>query len=155
MDREKGFREVRDAEFPEVEIAAAQFSMGDQAKARDITENILAAHKDLGGIFCSTEPAAAGVMLALETRGLAGKIKVVSVDSSDNLVDLMKQDKIHALVAQDPFGMAYKAVASLVSKLDGKTPARRVDLEPRVISKADLDNPEVMRLLKPDIAKYR
>lgn len=155
MDRESGFRQVRGAEFPAMQIAAEQFSMGDQAKARDITENMLAAHKDLGGIFCSTEPAATGAMLALESRGLAGKVKLVSVDSSENLVDLMKQDRIHALVAQDPFGMAYKAVSSLVSKLDGRTPPRRIDLEPRVIVKADLDNPEVMRLLNPDIAKYR
>ncbi len=155
MDRESGFRQVRNAEFPAMVIAAEQFSMGDQARARDLTENILAAHRDLGGIFCSTEPAATGAMLAIETRGLAGKVKVVSVDTSDNLVDLMKQDKIHALVAQDPFGMAYKAVSSLVSKLDGKTPPRRIDLEPRVITIADLDRPEVLRLLKPEIAKYR
>lgn len=155
MDREKGFRQILDAEFPGMEIAAAQFCMGDHAKARDITENMLTAHPGLAGIFCSTEPSATGVMLALEARGLAGKVKVVSVDSSDNLIELMRQDRIHALVVQDPFGMAYQAVSSLLSKLEGRTPPRRIDLEPRVVAKADLDNPEILRLLKPDIAKYR
>ena len=66
---------------------------------------------------------------------------------------MMKQDKVHALVVQDPFGMGYKAVSSLVSKIDGKTPPRRVALEPRVITRMDLDKPEVIRLLKPDIAE--
>lgn len=155
MDREKGFRQVREAEFTAMKVVAEQFGMSDRAKARDVTENILSANPGIEGIFCSTEPSATGALLALEARGLAGKVKVVSVDSSDNLVELMKQDRIHALVAQDPFGMAYKAVSSLVSKLDGNTPPRRIDLEPRVIVKADLDNPDVMRLLKPDIAKYR
>jgi len=155
MDRETGFRQVRDAEFPGLEIVAQQFSMGDRAKARDITENILSAQPGLQGIFCPSEPSATGAMLALEARGKAGKIKLVTVDSSDNLIELMKQDKVHAMVVQDPFGMGYKAVASLVSKIDGKTPPRQLALEPRVITRADLDNPEVIRLLKPDIAKYR
>jgi ribose transport system substrate-binding protein len=155
MDREKGFRQVLDAEFPALEVVGEQFSMGDQAKARDITENLLSAHPGLQGIFCSTEPSATGALLALEARGLAGKVKLVNVDSSENLIELMKQDKVHALVVQDPFGMAHKAVSSLVSKMEGRTPPRRVDLEPRVVTKGNLDNPEVIRLLKPDIAKYR
>ena len=155
MDRERGFKQARDTEFPEMAIVAEQFGMSDRAKARDVTENILSANPGVDAIFCSTEPSATGALLALEARGLAGKVKVVSVDSSENLVELMKQDKIHALVAQDPFGMAYKAVESLVSKLEGRTPPRRVDMEPRVIVKADLESPEVIRLLQPDIAKYR
>lgn len=155
MDRERGFHQARDAEFPGMEIVAEQFSMGDRAKARDVTENILTAHPGVQGIFCSTEPSATGVLLALEARGLAGKVKVVTVDSSDHLVELMKKDQIHAIVAQDPFGMAHKAVSTLASKLNGRSPERRIDLEPRVITKADLSDPDVIRLLKPDIAKYR
>lgn len=155
MDREKGFKQVRDAEFPGLEVVVEQFAMGDQAKARSIVENALSAHSGLQGVFCSTEPAATGAMLALEARGLAGKVRMVTVDSSENLIEQMKQDKVHALVVQDPFGMGHRAVMSIVSRLKGATPPRRVDMEPHVVTKGDLDKPEVMKLLKPDIEKYR
>lgn len=155
MDRERGFKQTLNAEFPGLEVVVEQFAMGDQAKARSIVENALSAHPGLQGVFCSTEPAATGAMLALEARGVAGKIKLVTVDSSENLVEQLKQDKVHALVVQDPFEMGRRAVMSIVSKLNGSTPPRRVDMEPRVITKGDLENPEVMRLLKPDIERYR
>lgn len=155
MDREKGFKQVRDSELPGLNVVVEQFAMGDQAKARSIVENALSAHSGLQGVFCSTEPAAAGAMLALEARGLAGKVKMVTVDSSETLIEQMKQDKVHALVVQDPFGMGRRAVMSIVSKLRGATPPRRVDMEPHVVTKGDLDKLEVMRLLRPDIQKYR
>ncbi|MGC4049307.1 MAG: hypothetical protein QM757_07305 [Paludibaculum sp.] len=50
--------------------------------------------------------------------------------------------------------MAFQTVKTLVDELDGKQPPKRSDLEPKVISGADLDKPEVQQLLKPDIRKY-
>ncbi len=155
MDREKGFRQTCDAEFPALQIVVEQFAMGDQARARGILENALSAQPGLQGVFCSTEPAATGAMLALESRDMAGRIKFVAVDSSENLIEQMRQDKVHALVVQDPFAMGHRAVMSIASRLNGSTPPRRVEMQPRVVTKSDLDNPEVLRLLQPDIARYR
>lgn len=153
MDREAGFKEALSKEFPNVRIAAEQFCMSDRAKGRAVAENMLAAHPDLGGFFCSAEPGCSGVALAVHGRGAEGKVKIVSVDSSPNLIDEMRAGVVHALIAQDPFGMAFQAVQTIVDKLDGKTPPKRIDLKPRTILAADLDLPEVRQLLNPDLSK--
>jgi ribose transport system substrate-binding protein len=58
------------------------------------------------------------------------------------------------MVVQDPFKMGFEAVKTLVDKLNGVTPPKRVDLPARVVHKADLDKPDVHELLYPDVKKY-
>jgi ribose transport system substrate-binding protein len=151
MDRERGFDDVMKAEFPQINVVARQFGMSDRSKAMDAAENILTAHPDLTGIFASSEPSSIGASLALKSRGLSGKVKFVSFDSSDSLIEDLKGGTIDAMVVQDPFKMGFEAVKTLVDKLNGSTPPKRIDLPARVVHKADLDKPDVHQLLYPGV----
>jgi ribose transport system substrate-binding protein len=153
-DREQGFQEVMGKEFPQINIVAQQFGMSDRARSRAAAENILSSHPDLDGIFCSTEPSSTGTSLALKSRGLAGKVKFVAFDSSDTMIQDLRDGVIHALVVQDPFRIGFEAVRTLVDKLNGKNPPKRIDLAARVVTKEQLDTPEVKELLQPDVKKY-
>ncbi len=154
MDRERGFRDALKAEFPGIRIIAEQFGMGDRAKARAAAENILAAQASLGGFFASTEPASAGISLALKARKRNGTVKFVGFDSSDAMMDDLREGTLHATVVQDAFRLGYDPVRILIEKTRGVTPSKQVDLPARVVTEADLDKPEVIELLKPDIQKY-
>jgi ribose transport system substrate-binding protein len=154
MERERGFEETIAKEFPRMHIEQKQYGMSDRSKAMAAAENILTAHPNLDGIFASTEPSSVGTALALKARGITGKLKFVAFDASEGMVEDLKGGTIDALVAQDPFRMGYEAVATLVDKLNGKTPPKRIDLSARVITKPDLDKPEIKELLNPDVKKY-
>jgi len=154
MDRERGFDDVMKADFPKIQIVARQFGMSDRAKSRAAAENIFTAHPDLNGFFASAEPASIGVALAIKSRGLSGKVKFVAFDSSDSMIEDLKGGTIDALVVQDPFHMGYEAVQTLVDKLHGSTPPKRIDLAARVVRRTDLDKPEIHELLFPTVAKY-
>ena len=154
VERERGFTDVIAAEFPAIKIVATQFGMSDRAKSLAATENILTAHPTLSGLFASCEPSSLGAAQALKSRNLAGKVKFVAFDASDPIVEAMREGTIDALVAQDPFRMGHDAVQVLVDSLNGKTPAKKTDLPATVITKADLDKPEVKQLLNPDLKKY-
>ncbi len=154
MDREEGFAEVMKNEFPEIEIVASNYAMASRAKAVAVSENILTAHPDLKGVFASTEPSAAGIALALKSRNLYGKVRFVAFDSSDPLIEDLRGGIIDSLVVQDPFHMGFEAVRTLVETINGGAVEKRVDLQARVVRAADLDQPEVMHLLKPDLDTY-
>jgi ribose transport system substrate-binding protein len=151
MDRERGFQDVLKAEFPEIQIAAEQYGMADRAKARAAAENMLTAHPDLAGFFGSSEPSATGASLAVRGRGLAGKVKVVAFDASGNLVADMRDGVIQAMVVQDPFKMGFEAVRTVVDKLNGKTPPKRINLSAVAIFAEDANKPEYQRLLSPEL----
>jgi ribose transport system substrate-binding protein len=138
VDRERGFTETIAREFPEIKIVATQFGMADRAKAMAAAENILTAHGKLDGIFASSEPSSVGFSQALKGHGFAGKIRFVAFDSSESMIEDMKAGVIDAMVVQDPAKMGYEAVRTVVDKLNGKTPPKRIDLDARVLRKGDV-----------------
>ena len=154
LDREAGFEDAMQKEFPAMHIVARQFSMSDRAKAMAVAENFLTAQPDLDGMFASAEPGSVGAALALKSRGLAGKVKLVAFDAGEDLVRDLKDGSIDALVAQDPFRMGYEAVKTLVDKLHGANPPKVIDLSATVVTKSDLDKPEIKGLLFPDVRRY-
>jgi hypothetical protein len=50
--------------------------------------------------------------------------------------------------------MGYDAVRIAVQKLKGETPEKIQNLDARLVTKADLDRPEIRELLRPDLKKY-
>ncbi len=154
LEREKGFEAVIAREFLGINIVARQFGMSDRARAMGAAEDMLTAHPDLDGIFASAEPSTVGASQAIKSRGLSGKIKFVGFDSSDSLIEDLKGGVIDALVVQDPFKIGHEAVRTVVEKLNGQTPPKQIDLPATVITKADLEKPEIQNLLRPPIERY-
>jgi ribose transport system substrate-binding protein len=151
--REQGFEATLKNELPGITIAARQFGMADRARARAAAENILSAHPDISGLFASSEASSLGAIQAIKSRGLSGKVKLITFDFSEAHVQALEDGTIDVMLVQDPFRIGYEAVHSLTEKLQGRTPARRVDLPARSIVKSDLANPEVRSLLSGGVRR--
>ncbi len=150
LDRENGFRETLEKEFPELQLVAFQFGMSDRARSLAVAEDFLTAHPDLDGIFASHESGTLGAAQAVKARGLAGKVKVVGFDTSPSLVEDLQAGVIDALVLQDPFQMGYLALGTLLQHLKGEIPSRRINLTPAVATAANLEEEDIVRLLDPE-----
>ena len=147
--REQGFHDTLAKEFPHVEIVAEQFGMGDRARSMALAENILTAHQDLAGIFASSEAGSIGSIRALRSRRMAGQVKLVTFDVSDIHLEALKDGTANVMLVQDAFRIGYEAVKSLADKLAGATPAKKLDIPARIVTAADIANPELHRLLHP------
>lgn len=150
-DRETGFEEAIAKEFPGIQIVQKLYGMSDRSKALSAAENMLTAHPDLDGMFASTEPSASGAILALTGRGRNGKVKLVGFDVNDAMVEALRSGSLSATVLQDPFKIGFEAVKTVVDKLAGQTPPKRMDLPAVVVNAANLNNPELKRLVQPDL----
>jgi ribose transport system substrate-binding protein len=89
-------------------------------------------------MFASAEPSSVGASLAIKARNLSGKIKLVTFDSSDTLLEDLRGGTISAMVVQDPQGMGYEAVRTIVDKLNGKQPPKRIDMHAKVLRREDV-----------------
>lgn len=146
--REQGFSdEIKN--HPGIRLVALQYSQSDVATAMAVTEDILTAHHDLAGIFGANEASALGIMQAIKNRGLAGKVKVVGFDASDNEIQALRDGLVQALIVQDPFKMGYLGVKYAVDAVHGKAVPKRVDTGVYVVTNENLDSPEIQKLLHP------
>jgi ribose transport system substrate-binding protein len=108
----------------------------------------------LDALFASAEPATVGASQALKARELVGKVKFVGFDSSDTIEDDLKAGVIDALVVQDPFNIGYSAVKTIIARLDGETPPKRIDSPAHVVTIENLADPEIDKVLHPDLKQY-
>jgi ribose transport system substrate-binding protein len=147
-EREQGFQDTIKQKYPGIEIVAFQYGESDRARSLDRASDILTAHPDLDGFFASNESSTVGAVQAIKQKGLAGKIVLVGFDSSPNLIEDLKAGAIDSLVLQNPYKMGYEAVKGMVAKLDGQTPPKKVDTGVKLLTKENLDTPEMQQLLK-------
>jgi len=152
MLREQGFEDAVKKDFPGIQIADKRYGWADRAKSLAVAENMLTAFSDLDSMFASNESSAVGAAQAIKGRN--SKVKLVGFDWSPGLLDDLKSGLIDSLVVQDPFRMGHDAVMAAVEKLKGGTPQKIQNLPPRVVTRENLDDPEVQKQLHPDLDKY-
>jgi ribose transport system substrate-binding protein len=147
-EREQGFQDAIKQKYPGIQVVAFQYGESDRARSLDRATDILTAHPDLDGFFASNESSTVGAVQAIKQKGLAGKIVLVGFDSSPNLIEDLKAGAIDSLVLQNPYKMGYEAVKTMLAKLDGQQPPKRVDTGVKLLTKENLDTPEMQQLLK-------
>ena len=150
--REKGFEDTIHQKFPGIHILDKRYGQAVVAQSLTVAENMLTAHPELDGMFSSNESSTIGSAQALRDR--RGKVKLVGFDWSPTLLDDLKSGLVDSLVIQDPFQMGYRAVMTAVKHLRGEQVIKIMDLEPRLISLENLNDPEVQTQLHPDLQKY-
>jgi ribose transport system substrate-binding protein len=154
LAREQGFKETLEKQFPDLHLVAWQYGLADYTRSLTITEDILAGHPGLDGIFASNEASAVGATRALKQRRLAGKTKLVGFDSSPTLLADLKAGYIDSLVLQDPFQMAYQGLKTLVDYNASAKPPKRVDMPPTLLMLENLGEPKMQQLVNLDVEKY-
>jgi ribose transport system substrate-binding protein len=153
-DRERGFVEAL-AKFPEVTLLDPKRYAGPtRATAQEASENLLTANSDVQGIFCPNESSTFGMLLALRSRGLTGKVRFVGFDASPGLVEALGQGALDGLVVQNPLHMGYTGVKTAADYLAGKPVPPLQDTGVVLVTKETMGQPEYKELLSPDLATY-
>ncbi len=145
--REAGFIETIEKEFPDIEIVDTKYGLDTVETALQATEDLLTKNAELDGLYACNESTSVGALRALQSRGRAGKIKMVGFDAGELLIEALKSDVIDALVVQNPRKMGYEGVKAVVAKLDGKEVSKQIDTGVGLVTKERLDEPEIKALL--------
>jgi ribose transport system substrate-binding protein len=152
--REAGFLEAI-KEFPNIKVVSSnQYAGATESDALRAAENMLTGMKGVAGWFCPCEPVTAAVVKALDSQGLAGKVKVVGFDAGSSIIPAFKAGKIHALILQDPVNMGYLGVKTAMDVIQGKKVEPRVSTGETVVTAANFDDPKIKELHSPDLKKY-
>jgi len=137
--REEGFLEaIREAPGIEV-VVDNQYGGATVGEAIQKSEELLDKLKESDGVFAPNESSTAGLLITLRKHQIAGKVKFVGFDSSDELVRGLEAGEIDALVVQNPEGMGYKGVQAAVQHLNGEHIEERIDTGVKIMTREDLE----------------
>jgi ribose transport system substrate-binding protein len=156
QDREDGFVEELKAKYPGMElISSDQYAGATRDTAKRASENLLNRFGDeVQGIFTPNESSTAGMLLALQDIGKAGKVTFIGFDTSETFSEAMRNKQLHGIVVQNPFNMGYLGVRTMVEHLLGKGVEKRIDTGVTMVTPENLNAPEMQTLLHPPLNEY-
>ena len=145
-DRENGFIETIQKEFPGIKIVDSKYGQDTVETALQAAEDMLTKNRDVQGFFACNAPTAVAALQALQSQNRP-EIKMVGFDAEKALIDGMKAGQIDALVVQNPFKMGYEGVKAVVMSIQGRPVEKKIDTGVAVVTKDALDRPEIKSLL--------
>lgn len=156
-EREKGFVDTLQKEFPQIKlISSDQYAGPTRETGLQASQNLLNRFgREVNGIFCPCEPPTIAMAKALRDIGKAGgKVKMIGFDSGSQSVADLKNGDVQGLVVQNPVYMGYKGVMSMVEHLQGKPVEKRIDTGVVLVTPENANQPDIQELLYPPFDKY-
>lgn len=149
MERSNGFIDEMAKSYPNIKVLEVQYSDGDPQKAMDKTIDMVRANPDLSAVYATNEGSTLGVANAIDSLGLAGKVKVMGFDSTEGIIAFLKAGTIQGFVVQDAYQIGYQGLKTLYNVLDGKKVAGVIDIPVKVVTSENIDSPDMQQLLYP------
>jgi ribose transport system substrate-binding protein len=110
------------------------------------------------GIFAVNESAATGMLVALRTKQLNKQVMLVGFDSSEPLLQAVRDGDVDTLIVQDPYYMGYMGVWTVVMYLEGHDVRQgQLDLTTGeyTLNKSNIDAPEMVERFKKEAQEKR
>ena len=150
-ERERGFLDEL-TRFQNIHVVSSdQFAGPTRDTAKTASENLLNRFADkVDGIFTPNESSTAGMLLALQDIGKAGKIAFVGFDYSPTFIAPLERGELKGFVVQNPVNMGYLSATTLVDHLRGKAGPATLDTGVSMVTLDNLKDPAVQAVINPD-----
>ena len=126
-------------------------NVNDPVAAIHAVESMLAAHPDLGVIFCPGEAATVAVCRALRLGGQRKKVAVVGYGLGSAVQQGLRDGILDALIVPDAYALGRTAVLVMEDIRSGQPRRREVKVPARLVSSENLNQPAIQQILDPTI----
>ncbi len=125
IGRFKGLQKAL-AETPGVQLLQWESAEWDTTKAYNVTKALLAAHKNIDGVWSANDNMAMGAIQALKEAGLAGKVLVTGTDGNPEAFDAIKQGTMVSTEFQDSRYQAQFGLTLALMAKEGKLDVKKL-----------------------------
>lgn len=137
-DRVNGFLDILNAS-PGIEIVALQPANSERGLALTVMENVLTSHPNLDGVFITSDQMTLGALEAIDAHKRVENFVTVGFDVGKEIISAVKQKKLTAAVAQDPFTMGKQAFLAALKAAKGEIIDKRIDTGTLLIDKSNVN----------------
>ncbi|MDR1612075.1 MAG: ABC transporter substrate-binding protein [Planctomycetota bacterium] len=148
-DRDDGFVNGVKKYAPGIQLLGPRFCDNDIVRALNNAIDMYTANPDLLGFFADNNHTGDGVARAIAELNLSDKLIGIAFDSDPEEIQAVRDGALKALVLQDPYGMGYYGVDSALKKLAGQDIPAYVDTGVTIVTRENMDHPDILGLLDP------
>jgi ribose transport system substrate-binding protein len=133
--------------YPQLKNIGTTYATDNATRAASILKGLMAAHKDLAGVFAMNVVTGDGATAAAKEAGNT-TLKLVEFDAGPAQVAALKAGTISALIAQYPYGIGQMGVKLGIQWLNGKhTLQKHYGTPTGIITPANVGDPKMANFL--------
>lgn len=117
-ERERGFRDVLKARYPQVEIKAAAINQDDDFISYDVTGQMLKSYPELTGLYI-VAGGVYGACRAVATAGRQDNVAVISHDKAEMTLQMLEKGILNATIGQEAVRQGSEPLQILYDYLTG------------------------------------
>lgn len=137
--RKRGFKDVL-AATPNLQLVAEQPANSERALGMNVMENLLTARPSLGAVFATNDQMALGAFEAIQSRRSGRPVRLVSFDAGSEVLKLIRDGKVDAVIAQRPFQMGKLGVEAALKAIDKQKVDPVIDTGTALITRENVDS---------------
>jgi ribose transport system substrate-binding protein len=148
--RARAFEEGLDRHFPGITIVARGKGSPNVGEVQQAIKEILMQHPDVKAILALDAISSRGALAALRSGGKIGSVHVVGCDQDLDLMFSVRLGEMDSVIAENSNEMGALAVEWIAARNRGEAVPGKVEIKPVLVSKANIDEPEIQKLLAVD-----
>lgn len=133
-----------------IEIVARKYCEVNRDLAKQQAASIIDGHEEkLKLIYGTNEESTLGICSAIEELGLAGKIKAIGFDTSDEELNYIRNGILYGTIVQNPYNMGYLGVRYAGKSIDGEYIPEVIDTGVTFVTAENIDDEDVQLIINP------
>jgi ribose transport system substrate-binding protein len=116
--RVKGFNDAI-AKYPGIKNLGVKYSHNEVAEAANIVSTTAGSNPDLVGVYAAETNNTEGAITGVREAKKEGRINIVGYDTSDPIVQALRDGKVQGVIVQYPYGEGQKGIETLVAAING------------------------------------
>src|SRR4051812_3529563 len=144
--RVQGFKQAI-AKYPGIKYLGVKYSHNEVAEAANIVATTAGSNPDLVGVYAAETNNTEGAITGVREAKKQGAINIVGYDTSDPIVQALRDGKVQGVIVQYPYGEGQKGVETLVKAVDGGKVARNQTAPFVVATPENVNDPKVQQYI--------
>ena len=147
MEREKVFLDTLASNYSQIAVVADPYVGASKGKAYHAVSTLLR-EQQVDAIFCDSEEASLGILLALSEKPGRNKPKFIGFDFNETIREAILSGEMSGTFVQNPYQMGYQGVTSAHRLLNSEEVAANTFTEVLLITSKNIESMEVQKVVK-------
>jgi ribose transport system substrate-binding protein len=143
--RDRSFEDTLASEFPRIHVVARRPGQASAAQEQETAESLFQSGTNFDALVALSAEATRGAYYALIEFNRAGTIRLIGFDQ--DLLPPIRNGGLDSVVAQDTYEIGRLAVEQIDGKMHGAGGAEKRIVQPKLLTRENIDSPEMRPVL--------
>jgi ribose transport system substrate-binding protein len=144
--RDRSFEGTLAAEFPEISVVARRFGQATAAQEQETAQSLFQSGLNLDAVVALSAEATRGAYYALVEFHQAGRIRLIGFDQ--DLMPPIRNGGLDSVIAQNTYEIGRLAIEQIDGNMHGARVAERRIVEPKLLTRDNIDSAEMRPVLR-------